>query len=142
VRRRWLPAALTVLLHAAVLALLLHTVTVAPRAHAEPPGSPVPVQLLTEGSDTITGTQAHGKPCEKSYVGIGIQHWGESGVFQVAPGGPADRAGMLVGDAILNPEILGRDRHPEGTLLVLSIQRGARTITMPMRTERICEDDR
>lgn len=79
---------------------------------------------------------------KKYYTGIGIfSAFGAVG--EVAPGGPADKAGLRIGDTIMNREILGPDRYPEGTHLTLEIAReGNQRFKVDVTIEKICHTER
>jgi C-terminal processing protease CtpA/Prc len=80
-----------------------------------------------------------GLACEQSYRGIGIAHGYTGGyITAVAPGGPADRAGILVGDRLLSEAIFVRDQWEIGKRIPLSIEREGRQIDLVLTIARIC----
>ena len=74
------------------------------------------------------------------YVGIGIVAGSYTGlVLFVAPGAPADRAGIRTGEQIVNAEILGANLYQEGTPLRLQVQNTAGVRRMvALQVEKIC----
>lgn len=79
---------------------------------------------------------------DRWYGGIGImQNFMDNSLISVAPGYPAFKAGLLVGDVILEtsePDIRGEP----GTLLSLKVHRPSTgdTFVVNMRRDRICID--
>lgn len=111
----------TVLLHSALLAFALtscpaKTQAASPQQEEREEHETVRMRLI-ESEDGSNGT-----PCPDTYRGIGIGRFAEL-VTEVLPGGPADRAGIQLGDVILNMRDLERDRYPVGHRLELHIQR-------------------
>ncbi|MEW6703603.1 MAG: hypothetical protein AB1430_01980 [Pseudomonadota bacterium] len=142
--------ALTLALHALVVAALLWL----PPAVKLPPTPQVqdePIFLIrayAEGEPDPPERRAGNEgpaitedPCGGDfYVGIGIVSGGLSGlVIFVAPGAPADRAGIRHGEQILNAEMLGANRYHEGTELELHVEStsGHRRWVV-LRVEKIC----
>lgn len=89
-----------------------------------------------------------------AYVGVGIvldQLTGGSGftVRRVINGGPADRAGLLEGDVIVAVDgtestkfgtmeaFVGALKGPEGNEVTLTVQRGADTLSLSMKREKV-----
>lgn len=125
--------------------VLVHLVFVSaltwqPRPPAVPPAKvrasiEVAVRLVAVESD---GDHA-GSGCPLSYRGIGIEHSFTGMVREVLGGGPADRAGIQLGDVIHNHyATLIRDRYPVGHVLRLKIRRLGELIEVPVRIEKIC----
>lgn len=149
-------AAGSVILHAALVAALLHVTARAPA----PPGGMGPLELrLIDEETRLRGSEpqpmmqvpvkldplrglaaAVETPClGHSYRGIGIKHfWGP--IQDIGAGSPAERAGLREGDLLMNDDILGPDRYPIGTRLVLRIERDGRTMDVPVTIGEICED--
>lgn len=76
--------------------------------------------------------------CDKFYMGIGVTHsslFGE--ITNVAPGGPADRAGIRKGDIPLD-ELDIRDKYPEGTTITVSVLRNGIIHNIPVTIGKIC----
>jgi hypothetical protein len=132
--------ALTVALHLILLAMAL--VRCAPEASAKPPPATseqpenervLDVRLLPSGESTAEEAPA----CESTFRGVGLMHNGIR-VQSLAPGGPADRAGLKVGDVILNAEVLGQDRYMVGHRLTLKVSRDGRHFAVDVVVGRIC----
>lgn len=78
------------------------------------------------------------KKCDKHYLGIGVTHsslFGE--ITNVAPGGPADRAGIKVGDIPLDSLDI-RDKFAEGTVITVPILRNGIMHEIPVTIGKIC----
>jgi hypothetical protein len=88
-----------------------------------------------KGSDEV-GT---GLVCDKKYTGIGILHSARGSVLSVGYNTPAEKAGLLVGDIILNPEVFdGMYDGPKGTILNLRVLRGKDQLDIPIKMGTIC----
>ena len=79
--------------------------------------------------------------CEEFYYGVGYQNGGQGGcrVVGVPKGYPADRAGLRVGDLVMNP--MGGEcpgRGDLGTTLTIVVMRGSQALTLSMVREKIC----
>lgn len=144
---RLVAAAGTLALHAALLAVALVSCSEASQAKPPPKASQggaeeVEVRLLPS-------VEGDGPPCD-SYRGIGIRSeftpLDEEGfirsVIEISPGGPADRAGIRLGDQILNDHELGADRHPVGHRIVLQVLRDGIQLRIPVVTSHICQQER
>jgi C-terminal processing protease CtpA/Prc len=132
------PAALglAVLVHAAILMPALVSC-------ASPQPTPQP-QAASQRREPLTvtllpaGGPAGAPPCEDSYVGIGFTHsYFDGSVLSVAEGGPAARAGLLVGDVVENLEQLPRWSEA-GHMVLLKIERGGVHLRVTAETEVIC----
>lgn len=152
--KRTLGAIGTVLLHIAIVAALLHITNKigAPPGHLgrddlrllderklKAKGEPlitVPVKLAEFGKPASIDPPCLGP----SYRGIGIRRYFGGAIFEVAPGSPAEQSGLRIGDVMLNDEILGPDRYPVGTKLVLRMERDGREFDAPIVIGEICED--
>lgn len=130
-------AGASLLIHAALFAQLL-AVSV-PAAE-----SGVPVMTRPDSGDLdwrLIPTQIGdgiGLACEGSYRGIGVVVEYSGRVSEVVTGGPADRAGMRVGDRFLNDGMFIRDQYPLGHELVLRLERDGQRIDMPVLVGRVC----
>jgi membrane-associated protease RseP (regulator of RpoE activity) len=78
-----------------------------------------------------------GLACPAFYRGVGVVH-GASYVLEIAPGSPAERAGLQVGDKWLNLDAFARDEFPIGTRLVFKIERYGVRLDLPVVTGVIC----
>jgi len=78
--------------------------------------------------------------CTIWYGGIGIQHpnGGSYAVEAVGKGYPAERAGILIGDLIINGEEL---RGEPGTYVTVKILRGTKALSIEVVREKICTKD-
>lgn len=81
-----------------------------------------------------------GLACANRYRGIGSEVSYSGRVSAVVPGGPADLAGMRVGDRFMNQEMFERDQYEIGRQLVLRLERDGVLIELPVRIDRICYD--
>lgn len=129
-------AGASVLIHAALLVTLP-----AAKPLSEPP-KPVPVTKEHDSDIRLRSTTAgsDGLACAGVYRGIGaIVSW--SGyVREVVSGGPADVAGLRVGDHFLNDSAFSRDFYPLETPKVLKVERDGQRLDLPVRIGRICFD--
>jgi S1-C subfamily serine protease len=134
---------------ALILATALHLLLLGPALVSckvsEPPKQPKPpagertidVRLLPseQGESDVPA-------CARTYRGIGITRGFLSMVVQsVAPGGPADRAGVKPGDTVLNDDDLGADRFMVGHKITLHVEREGRRLALPVVIGRICYED-
>ena len=121
-------------------ALLLGLLTNAPPL----PEQQTPVMAPELGEDEemrlVATPEADGTglACEASYRGIGIQHWHSGAIIEVVADGPADRAGIRVGDYLLSDALLARDQYEVGKQLPLRIERDGRQIEIVVRIGVIC----
>ncbi len=80
----------------------------------------------------------HGPTCQKWYGGIGLTTTGEDFINYVAPGYPAEAAGIKVGDMIVSPprsEIVG----PPDTAVRVIVSRGTQILSFVLIRDKICE---
>lgn len=105
-----------------------------------PKNTPVEVNLEMGSTEFEKGAQLSKDPCSKSYIGLGIRHWGGD-IIEIAPDSPIERAGVRATDVILNPWVLGRNRYPLGTKIVLEIERDSKQISIVATIGVICEKD-
>jgi len=89
-----------------------------------------------------TPTTAALSRCDgRLYTGIGVRSWGGGAIIEVASGGPADKAGIVAGDILLNPGVTEPDQHKPGTRITLRIQRGREEMpAMIAVIEEICDE--
>lgn len=77
--------------------------------------------------------------CDNFYIGIGITHgFISNDVSEVVPGGPADKAGIKVGDVLLNSKLNIKDAFPIGTSVNIVILRNSIITTIPIKVNKIC----
>jgi len=129
----------TVLVHAALLAAM-----VASPAPADQPPVPTGLKSETDGLDDegirlLPSVAGVGLSCAHSYIGIGVMVSSFGGlIVEVSPGGPADRAGMRVGDVFLNAERFRRDSYTPGQEMPLAIERDGQRIDLMARVGKVC----
>lgn len=83
---------------------------------------------------TDTGTL----DCRSSYIGIGLMHGRDGEILTVATNGPADHAGLRVGDILTSPWSLYMDAQPVGTILRVEFQRDGVHQMRMVRVGKIC----
>ena len=125
------------LIHFAVMLAALSpscTQAVPPKKHTPPAeqGEKVLQIKLLPSDETESET-----PCADSYTGIGVNH-SSTTITEVAPGGPADRAGIKAGDIFINEAEFWINQHPAGTLVVMRILRDGRELEFRLKIGRIC----
>ncbi len=75
--------------------------------------------------------------CKKFYGGVGVQSsYINEQIVSVYPGYPADRAGIKVGDVVLNPMDLVRGKI--GTTVKLQIKNDSGIVVYNLIREKIC----
>lgn len=80
--------------------------------------------------------------CESYYMGIGIVHSSFLGkIVEVVPGGPADKAGIKVGDIPLDSLEI-RDKYEEGTQITIPILRDGIMYQIPVTIGKICTKEK
>lgn len=112
--------------------------------------APVVISAYIENANVMknegkgTGPSALTDLCtsKKFYTGIGVIMGLNGSVSSVALGGPADKAGIKVGDIISNSSILQPDKHPVGTQLPLQIVRPHQNLTIIVSVDKVCFDDK
>lgn len=93
-----------------------------------PDPNPKPSEEPQEAADEDCG--------ENFYGGVGIEHsWDDSGVRLVVPGYPAAKAGIQVGDKILNSQDL---RGEIGTEVTIIYERNGVVTTVKTKRGKIC----
>jgi hypothetical protein len=95
---------------------------------------PQQVVILEGTSLSFAAADGGGLACDESYLGVGVKVSWSGRVIEVSPGGPAQRAGIVVGDVIHNPWY---DEYEDG-LYVVRVVRGDVTVRYKMKRERIC----
>lgn len=126
-------AALALGLHACLLVPLLPACTTktppAPKTGSPRPAEkPVFVRLVPDGTQT----------CARSYIGIGLMSSFTGYVSDIAPGSPAERAHIRVGDVFENRDDFEPDGLPEGSVVVLQMRRGDVVTLKTLRVARVC----
>lgn len=109
----------------------------------------IEIEVITKPKTENKGPGDKSKPsktCKSSYGGIGIMDNFATGLIElVAPGYPADRAGILVGDKVLKVmSDEGSDiRGTVGTSVTLIILRQSinKVFSVTMIREKICTED-
>lgn len=122
--------------------LLLAFVAVFPKPQPVPVpvGAPEPKQE-DHNFQLLPSADREGRSleCPKFYAGIGlVASWTDDRVMDIAPGGPADVAGIRVGDIFLSNSVFQRDLYPIGKVIPMSVQRDGQRIDMQVRIGRIC----
>jgi C-terminal processing protease CtpA/Prc len=136
-RHRVAAMALAITVHAALLAMAVARCTPAPAPAAAASAQaaktePLTVTLLPASPAGIAA------PCADAYAGLGFTHsWSGVYVQSVASGGPADLAGLRVGDLVLNLESLPR-WSAAGHLVSLLVRRDGREFRITAETAMIC----
>jgi len=125
------------LIHAAMLVTLP-----AAQPLTEPPHAVMPKDGTDESAWRLLPSlpAGVGLACAEHYRGIGaITSW--SGyVREVVSGGPAEKAGLRVGDRFMNDAQFMRDFYPIGKQLSLRIERDGKSMDLPVQIDRICFD--
>jgi len=146
--------ALSLLLHAGVFAALaVHLVGALPVPSARgvlvrlvlPPGRLVPAP---EGDGPMpprtvvsAGSRAYPSGCRGTvYTGIGATVNRAGFIIELAPEGPAQRAGLQPGDAILNLEDLPINTYPAGHRVGLRLLRDGAEMSATVRIDAICDE--
>ena len=88
-----------------------------------------------------TGRQVFPLGCRGAvYTGIGARVNGAGFIVDLAPGGPAERAGLRPGDAILNLEDLPIDVYPAGQPVGVRLLRDGTETAAIVRIGPICNE--
>jgi S1-C subfamily serine protease len=153
-RGRSVAIALSIALHALALAALAVRVgAAAPAPSARgvlvrlvlPPGRLVPAPEgdgpLPPRSVVAAGSRSHPSGCRGPiYTGIGATVNRAGFILELAPGGPAQDAGLRPGDAILNLEDLPIDTYPAGQPVGLRLLRDGAETAAVVRIGAICDE--
>jgi hypothetical protein len=134
---RLVGAAGSVLLHAA----LFGTFPITRLAHTEltggtTRGEDVAMQLLPSEN-----SEGAGIGCPHSYRGVGIISTYAGWVEEVVSGGPADKAGVQIGDKFLNGEMFRRDGYSLGRQLVIKVDRHGVRLDLPVVIGAVCYEE-
>ena len=146
--------ALSLLLHAGVFAALaVHLVDVVPVSSARgvlvglvlPPGRLVPAPEsdgpLPPRDVVSAGSRIQPIGCGGPvYTGIGATVNRAGFIIDLAPEGPAQRAGLQPGDAILNLEDLPINTYPAGHRVGLRLLRDGAEMSATVRIDAICDE--
>jgi len=98
-------------------------------------GDAVLVTLLPS-SDTGDG-EAY---CPKSYRGVGIKRYAGGPIWEVLPGGPGDKAGLRVGDVLID-DPLAPDMFMVGHRVELRVERDGLEFATTVVIARICNEE-
>lgn len=126
--------ALVLILHASIIASCLSQTS---RAQQQPKKEPTEVSIIAENDQRLEAQQdGTGLACKSEYTGIGVRISPFTDeIIEIAPGGPADRAGVLIGDILRNPGFWGME---PGTRVTLQINRGGVELELPAVVGHIC----
>ncbi len=153
-RGRTLALALSIALHAAVLAALgvhlggdarVKSVPAMLVRLVLPPGRLVPAPEgdgpLPPRTVASAGQRVHPTGCRGTvYTGIGATVNSAGFIVELAPGGPAERAGVRPGDAILNLADLPIDAYPAGQPVALRLLRDGAEAATVVLIGAICDE--
>lgn len=101
-------------------------------------------QPVREGHQELSSQR---KDCPKSFVGLGIRTDRNSGrVTEVAPGGPADKAGIQLEDRFVSAELLEKQftNADIGTVRSYFLVRGPReteSVQVHIRIDKVCYEE-
>lgn len=129
-----------VLLHLSLLVQI--TMQAGQKEKAKKQGDAVEVRLFMSAEllpkvETTLDPNALHVDCPKTYEGIGIKRNPMNKIVEVAPGWPADKAGIQVGDYT---DLPWDDEKPNG-FMEFNVTRNGKTVHMKLRTEKICYRD-
>ena len=108
---------------------------------AQPPVKATPQHNQDEADMVLvpeSESYGDGLTCENWYRGIGVIVGFTGLVEEVVERGPADRAGLKVGDRFFNEQLFIRDAYAIGHRLTLRIERGGSTMELPVTIGRVC----
>lgn len=124
---------------AAALVLALHALPLVSCATLKPAAAqpkPVPFKWIKERDEQLLGMTGNGLACAAKYRGIGVRtNWGSGVVVEVAPGGPADRAGIRLDDILLTE---GGFILPLDTIVEVRIDRAGQVLTFKVKVSDVC----
>lgn len=99
------------------------------------------IDKLLNISNTLGSNKS--RECEKHYIGIGITYsYLSNTISDIAPGGPADRAGIKVGDRLADPSMRIRNQYPIGTSINVAIIKDGRTVNISVKVDKICTSEK
>lgn len=130
----------------AVGSMLLHAVlfgafaTTQPR-HTELTGGSGPAEDVVMHLLPSEDSDGSGTGCPHSYRGIGIVSNYAGWVEEVVPGGPADKAGVQIGDKFLNGGMFRRDGFSLGRQVVIKVDRHGVRLDLPVVIDRVCYEE-
>ena len=87
-----------------------------------------------------SGNTSHKKPCLAPYRGVGYAYSSNNVVTRLAKNGPAEKAGLKVGDIVMGPDRIV-NVYPVGTVITLIILRKGIILEIPMKIATICSGD-
>ena len=93
------------------------------------------VEILSEGEVEVPAKQEVKKDCKESFGGIGIQMGLYGEVVEVPEWYPAYKAGIRLGDVVLNNESI---RGEPGTFVAVRIIRDNQELTFIIKRDIIC----
>lgn len=77
------------------------------------------------------------QPCANQYEGIGLAFNVMHKVVKIAKGWPADRAGIRIGDYLVDPY----NMLPKDGIMEFEVIRNDKKVRMRLRTESICQKE-
>ena len=96
----------------------------------------VPMRWV-EKDQHLLGITGNGLACVSKYRGIGVRtSWGDREVVEVAQGGPADVAGVKLGDTLVSDEYFGA--YSIGEKIIIVIERNHIQMKLPVVINDIC----
>lgn len=126
---------------AAVLVILAHASPLVSIQWTTKPKSMPPVPTMPMPREPrLIGTQAgsDGLACPGTYIGIGVKHMGGL-ITEVAPGGPAEAAGIRVGDIFADSR--SYQLMTRGTTVVVPIFRQGVRLELSAVVDVICVEE-
>lgn len=94
------------------------------------------MRWIDERDEKILGMTGNGLACAAKYRGIGVRtNWGSGVVVEVAPDGPADRAGIRLDDVLLTE---GSFILPLDTVVEVRVERVGLVLTFRVAVSDVC----